>query len=73
VEDPELTAVLLFNLVLGRSPRLAVYGIATDPGVQERHGQAAVELFLNGVKSVELMNRPLRGCAGWSAIGGKRC
>lgn len=49
VEDPELTADLFLHLVLGRSTRLAVYGIATDPEVQERRRQAAVELFLNGV------------------------
>ncbi len=50
VEDPELTADLFLNLVLGRSARLAVSGIETHPEVQERRTRAAVELFLNGVK-----------------------
>jgi TetR/AcrR family transcriptional regulator, mexJK operon transcriptional repressor len=50
-EDPELAADLFLSLVLGGSGRLAVYGIPTDPEIQERRRQAAVELFLNGVKT----------------------
>jgi TetR/AcrR family transcriptional repressor of mexJK operon len=51
VEDPELAADLFLSLVLGGSGRLADYGIAIDPDVQERRRQAAVELFLNGVRT----------------------
>jgi AcrR family transcriptional regulator len=51
VEDPEIAADLFLNLVLGRSTRFALYGVATDPEAQERRRQAAVELFLNGVKA----------------------
>jgi TetR/AcrR family transcriptional regulator, mexJK operon transcriptional repressor len=50
VDDPEITADLFLNLVLGRPARLALYGIGSDPEVQERRRHAAVKLFLNGVK-----------------------
>ena len=49
VQDPELAAELFLNLVLGKSTRMAQYGIANDPEVQERLRQAAVEFFLRGV------------------------
>jgi TetR/AcrR family transcriptional regulator, mexJK operon transcriptional repressor len=50
LEGPEQTADLFLNLVLGHSVRLALYGMAIDPEVQERRRHAAVELFLNGVR-----------------------
>jgi AcrR family transcriptional regulator len=49
VEDPEMAAELFHNLVFGR--RDALYGLVTDPDRRERRRQAAVELFLNGVKA----------------------
>lgn len=51
VENPELAADLFLTLVLGGSGRLVDYGIAIDPEIQERRRQAAVQLFLNGVKT----------------------
>ncbi len=51
IEDPEISAELFLNLVLGRSSRLALYGVAMDPQMQERRRMAAVELFLNGVEA----------------------
>jgi AcrR family transcriptional regulator len=48
VDDPELTAELFLNLVFGR--RDALHGLVTDPERRERRRQAAVELFLNGVR-----------------------
>ncbi len=51
VDDPELAAELFLELVLGNSRRLALYGIATDPKIQELRRQAAVELFLNAHES----------------------
>jgi TetR/AcrR family transcriptional regulator, mexJK operon transcriptional repressor len=50
VEDSEIAAELFLSLVLGRSTRFAVYGVATSPEAQERRRKMAVELFLNGVK-----------------------
>lgn len=54
VEDPELAADLFLSLILGGSARLADYGIVIDPEIQERRRQAAVELFLNGVRTSKL-------------------
>lgn len=51
VKDPAIAADLFLNLVLGTSERLALYDIATDPKVQEQRRQAAVELFLAGVRT----------------------
>ena len=51
VHDPELAAHMFLNLVLGHSKRLALYGIATDPETEERHRKAAVDFFLNGIRS----------------------
>src|ERR1700730_15668256 len=48
VEDPAITADLFLSLVLGTSEKL--HGITTRPKVQELRRQAAVKLFLNGVK-----------------------
>jgi len=50
VDDPELAADLFLNLLLGHSTRLALNGIAIDPEFLERRRQAAVELFLNGIR-----------------------
>jgi AcrR family transcriptional regulator len=51
VDDPELAADLFLNLLLGHSARAALHGIAIDPQLLERRRQAAVELFLNGVRA----------------------
>jgi TetR/AcrR family transcriptional regulator, mexJK operon transcriptional repressor len=51
VDDPELAADMFLNLVLGHPKRLAVYGIATDPETEERHRKAAVDFFLNGIRT----------------------
>jgi AcrR family transcriptional regulator len=51
VDDPELAADLFLNLLLGHSTRLALNGIAIDPEFLERRRQAAVELFLNGLRA----------------------
>ncbi|WP_457106673.1 TetR/AcrR family transcriptional regulator [Methylobacterium sp. P5_C11] len=50
VTDPEIAADLFLSLVLGRSSQATLYGIATDPEAQERRRQAAVRLFLDGVR-----------------------
>jgi len=51
VDDPELAADLFLNLLLGHSTRLALNGIAIDPEFVERRRQAAVEIFLNGLRA----------------------
>src|SRR3984885_1559478 len=51
VDDPELAADMFLNLVLGHPKRLVLYGIATDPETAERHRKAAVDFFLNGIRS----------------------
>ena len=51
VEDSELAADLFLSLILGGSARFANYGIDIDPEIQEQRRQAAVELFLNGVRA----------------------
>jgi hypothetical protein len=51
VKDPALAPDLFLNLELGTSERLALYGIATDPIIQEQLRQAAVKLFLIGVST----------------------
>ena len=50
VDDAEIGADLFINLVIGRSSRLALYGIAVDPEAQERRRRAAVALFLAGTQ-----------------------
>jgi AcrR family transcriptional regulator len=50
VEDPEVAAELFLSLVLGRSARFSVYGVATSPEALERRRKMAVDLFLNGLK-----------------------
>jgi len=42
---------MFLNLVLGHCKRLALYGIATDPETAERHRKAAVDFFLNGIRT----------------------
>ena len=51
VEDPEPAAEFFLSLVLERPKRLASYGITASPETHERWRQAAVELFLKGVKT----------------------
>jgi len=51
VDDPELAADLFLNLLLGHSARLALHGIAIDLELLERRRQAAVELFVKGVRT----------------------
>jgi TetR/AcrR family transcriptional repressor of mexJK operon len=48
VEDPAIAADLFLSLMLGTSDKL--HGIATRPRIQEQRREAAVKLFLNGVK-----------------------
>jgi TetR/AcrR family transcriptional repressor of mexJK operon len=51
VDDPELAADMFLNLVLGHCKRLALYGIAADPKILERHRKAAVDFFLRGIRT----------------------
>jgi TetR/AcrR family transcriptional regulator, mexJK operon transcriptional repressor len=51
VDDPELAADMFLNLVLGHAKRLVLYGIATDPETEERRRKAAVDFFLNGIRT----------------------
>jgi TetR/AcrR family transcriptional repressor of mexJK operon len=48
VEDPAIAADLFLSLVLGNTDKH--HGITTRPKVQELRRQAAVRLFLNGVR-----------------------
>ena len=48
IDDPAVAADLFLSLVLGTSDKL--HGIVTRPKLQELRRQAAVKLFLNGVK-----------------------
>jgi TetR/AcrR family transcriptional repressor of mexJK operon len=50
VEDPELAAELFLSLVVGRQTRLAALGIHMDPAQVDHRIQAAVHLFLDGVR-----------------------
>lgn len=50
VHDAEIAADLFLNLVIGRSSRLALYGIEVDPEAQEKRRRAAVTLFLAGTR-----------------------
>jgi AcrR family transcriptional regulator len=51
IDDPEMAADLFLNMVLGKSSRLALYGIDVPPETLERRRRAAVALFLNGVRT----------------------
>jgi TetR/AcrR family transcriptional regulator, mexJK operon transcriptional repressor len=48
IEDPAIAADLFLSLVLGTSDKH--HGIAIRPKVQEQRREAAVKLFLNGVR-----------------------
>ena len=51
VDDPELAADMFLNLVLGHCKRHALYSIPTDPETEERRRKAAVDFFLNGIRT----------------------
>jgi len=48
IDDPAIAADLFLSLVLGNTDKLHV--IATRPKIQEQRREAAVKLFLNGVR-----------------------
>jgi TetR/AcrR family transcriptional repressor of mexJK operon len=48
IDDPAIAADLFLSLVLGNTDKLHV--IATPPKIQEQRREAAVILFLNGVR-----------------------
>ena len=48
VEDPAIAADLFLSLLVGNSDKL--HGIATRARIQEQRREAAVKLFLNGVR-----------------------
>ena len=48
IDDPAIAADLFLSLVLGTSDKQ--HGIVTRPRLQELRRQAAVKLFLNGVR-----------------------
>jgi TetR/AcrR family transcriptional regulator, mexJK operon transcriptional repressor len=50
VEDTIVAADLFLSLVIGRQTRMAMLGIETDPDQVDQRVQAAVKLFLNGVR-----------------------
>jgi TetR/AcrR family transcriptional regulator, mexJK operon transcriptional repressor len=50
VEDTTVAADLFLSLVIGRQTRMAMLGIETDPEQIDQRVQAAVKLFLNGVR-----------------------
>jgi TetR/AcrR family transcriptional regulator, mexJK operon transcriptional repressor len=50
VEDSTVAADLFLSLVIGRQTRMAMLGIETDPEQVDQRVQAAVKLFLNGVR-----------------------
>jgi AcrR family transcriptional regulator len=50
VKDTNVTADLFLSLVIGRQTRVAMLGIETDPAQIDQRVQAAVKLFLNGVR-----------------------
>jgi TetR/AcrR family transcriptional regulator, mexJK operon transcriptional repressor len=50
VEDTTVAADLFLSLVIGRQTRMAMLGIETDPEQVDQRVQAAVKLFLDGVR-----------------------
>jgi TetR/AcrR family transcriptional regulator, mexJK operon transcriptional repressor len=50
MEDTTVAADLFLSLVIGRQTRMAMLGIETDPEQVDQRVQAAVKLFLNGVR-----------------------
>jgi AcrR family transcriptional regulator len=53
VEDTSVAADLFLSLVIGRQTRMAMLGIETDPEQVDQRVQAAVKLFLDGVRPRE--------------------
>lgn len=51
IEDCDLAADLFLSIVIGRQTRLAMLGIDTDPAQVDHRIEAAVRLFLDGVRS----------------------
>ncbi|MDB5611854.1 MAG: Transcriptional regulator, TetR family [Bradyrhizobium sp.] len=51
IADPTIAADLFLSLVLSTSERQMLHGIATRSKVQEQRRQAAVNLFLDGVRA----------------------
>ena len=51
VDDTDIAADLLLNLILGRSTRQAAYGMKPDEGAMEQRLQAAIKVFLYGTAS----------------------
>ena len=51
IDDCDLAADLFLSLVIGRQTRLAMLGIETDPAQVDHRIQAAVRLFLDGVRA----------------------
>jgi TetR/AcrR family transcriptional repressor of mexJK operon len=51
VEDTIVAADLFLSLIIGRQTRMAMLGIETDPEQVDQRVQAAVKLFLDGVRS----------------------
>jgi TetR/AcrR family transcriptional repressor of mexJK operon len=50
VEDTTVAADLFLSLIIGRQTRMAMLGIETDPEQVDQRVQAAVRLFLNGMR-----------------------
>jgi AcrR family transcriptional regulator len=50
VEDTTVAADLFLSLIIGRQTRMAMLGIETDPEHVDQRVQAAVRLFLDGVR-----------------------
>jgi hypothetical protein len=50
VEDTSVAADLFISLIIGRQTRMAMLGIETDPEQVDQRVQAAVRLFLDGVR-----------------------
>jgi TetR/AcrR family transcriptional repressor of mexJK operon len=50
VDDTTVAADLFLSLIIGRQTRMAMLGIETDPEQVDQRVQAAVKLFLNGMR-----------------------
>jgi TetR/AcrR family transcriptional regulator, mexJK operon transcriptional repressor len=50
VDDTAVAADLFLSLIIGRQTRMAMLGIETDPEHVDQRVQAAVKLFLDGVR-----------------------
>jgi AcrR family transcriptional regulator len=51
IDDPELAASMFLDLVFGHTWRMALYGLDLDPTLAEQQREAAVKLFLDGVRA----------------------